>query len=163
MLTERHSFGLDIKGVPPVARWVFGRDVQESEIVLIRLDFGPFDDVVAETVKSLDDLADDCRDRVELTHGQWAPGQGHVDSLAIQLGLTSLAIDLGLTRRELLFEKPLDVISDLADDAPVGWLEGGQTTQGLIERAPLAEIGDSPLFEPFDIANSTEVFERLRA
>src|SRR5947208_12657056 len=152
MLTERHSFGLDIKRVPPVARWVFGRDVQESEIVLVRLDFGPFDDVVAETVKSLDDLADDCRDRVELTHRERASGQGHVDSLANELGLTSLAIDLGLTRPELLFEKPLDVVSDLADDAPVRWLEGGQTTQRLIEGASLAEIGDSPLFEPFDVA-----------
>ena len=72
------------EGILHLARRMAGREVEQLEVVLVRLDFGRVEDLEAHLDQNVDDLADGNGGGMQLADGDRPPRQRDVDAFGAQ-------------------------------------------------------------------------------
>src|SRR5258706_6779516 len=83
-----------------VARGVIQRHIERLEVVVIRLDLRPLDDLASHAAEDAGDLAGGQRERVEVPTRSRPPRQRYVETLALQRRAALRQAELGAPRLE---------------------------------------------------------------
>ena len=113
--------GIDVEGVLEHPRRVPGRVVERGEVVVVVLDLGPLDDLVAEADEDVLDLAPGAGQRMQVAepHGR-RPGQRHVDRLGGQPARRARpARAAPCAAASSASSSPAGLVARLADRAPL--------------------------------------------
>ena len=149
-LCAKEDISVDIEGVLLVLGGVVRRNVEGLKVVVVALDLGAFNDLVAHADKDALHLLEGDHIGVAVAHGKAFGREGDVDGLRRQALLLYPSLDGLLGFRDGFLDLHADVIDHLTDGRTLLGGDVLHALEDLLEAAFLAEDTDADLIDPVE-------------